>query len=305
MTQQPKNNLTRQDATSSKITRKEPELPPILIESWIVWEWAGVIQTNGIIFDTGALHDLLKQEIAAQNLPIDICYSDQACWIIEGLVGSKIDQDRRPRIVATLGGKSLHKNMKFIAGIDYFGTEWADIQMMMIVQPEKPEDPGPKPKRPKEINTKPLIPNEAILGMIILCVGIVLWGISTSNAGLIFFGIMAILAPIIIGLKSNETVREASRRNYQNEMDYELNLEEWEKKVETLKLQEAELRKNRLSRSFQWDDLRVLHQVMILSVIKIIQENLIKQGAKVETSVESTKNEEIIPESKKKIFDEF
>ncbi|MGA9377173.1 MAG: hypothetical protein WBV73_00105 [Phormidium sp.] len=302
MTQQPKNNPIVQDTTSSKITRKEPELPPTLIESWIVWEFAAVIQTTGIIFDTGALHDLLKQEMVAQKVPIDICYSDKAGWIIEGLVGSKIDLDLRPRVVATLGGKSLHKNMKFIAGIDYFGTKWADIQMMMIVQPEKMEYPD-QPERPFLINTKPLIPNEAlaILGAIGLCL-IVLTG---GNSGLILLGIIAIMAAGILWFQSNQKVFEAISKNEQNQRQYENKYAAWQREIKKIEQAQEELIRNRLSRSFQWDDLRVLHKVMTLSVIKIIQENLIKQGAKVETSVESTKNEEIIPESKKNMFDEF
>lgn len=304
MTQQPKNSPIRQDATNSNIARIEPSIPPHLTQSWVVWEAAAVIQTNGIKLDTGGLHDLLKKELESQKVPIDIFYTPNACWIIEGAKGErKIDKDRRARVVATLRN-SIYTNMQFVAGIDYFGnSDWATIQMMMIVQPEKPEAPEPKPTKQLLINAKPLIPNEAIIVLGIIGLGLIFF--TGGNQGLMVLGLIGCGSAFVIYIQSNQNVSEAMRKNEQNERNYVDRLDEWERKVEKIKLEEEELRRNRLSRSFQWDDLRVLHKVMTLSVARIIHEQLIDRGASVKESLQSTKNEEIIPESNKSILDKF
>ncbi|MFB2973555.1 hypothetical protein ACE1CD_31720 [Aerosakkonema sp. BLCC-F183] len=305
MTQQPKNNPIVQDTTSSNIARIEPSIPPHLTQSWVVWEGAAVIQTNGIKLDTGDLHDLLKKELESQKVPIDIFYTPHACWIIEGAMGEgKIDKERRARVAAILKN-SIYTNMQFIAGIDYLGTEWANVQMMMIVQPEKPQDAGPRPIRPKEINTKPLIPNEAILLMIIVGLVLIFWSMLGNNALLFLLGLLGSIGAVVLLIQSNKSLIDATTKNQQNLRQYEYDVAEWERRVAKIKLEEEELKRNRLSRSFQWDDLRVMLEVMKQTIEKIVKEQMLDKGASVKETIQSTKDEQIIPESKKNLFDEF
>ena len=77
------------------------------------------------------------------------------------------------------------------------------------------------------------------------------------------------------------------------------------RQIEKINLEEEELKRNRLSRSFQWDDLRVFHRIMNQLTNRIIWENMIQKGAVVKEFINETKNEEIIPKSKKNILDEF
>lgn len=285
----------------NETTRSQPSKEIFLTQSWVVWEFAAVIEINGIKFDTSSLYKLLKAELEKQQVPLDILYTTNTGWIVEGARGSiKIDE-KRARVAATLKN-SIYTNMQFIAGIDYFGnSNWADIQMMMIVQPEKPPELPPAPIRPQTANTQPLIPEAALI-----LLGLIAAGLFVSGNGLLqLLAVGGALGAFVIYFQSSSQVAEAKRK-------YELQLTRYQEEniernrlIEKIKLDEEELKKNRLSRSFQWDDLRVLHTIMSRSVGKIIHNNMLQKGGTVKEFVHQTKNEEIIPESKKNILNEF
>ena len=285
----------------NETTRSQPSKEIFLTQSWVVWEFAAVIEINGIKFDTSSLYKLLKAELEKQQVPLDILYTTNTGWIVEGARGSiKIDE-KRARVAATLKN-SIYTNMQFIAGIDYFGnSNWADIQMMMIVQPEKPPELPPAPIRPQTANTQPLIPEAALI-----LLGLIAAGLFVSGNGLLqLLAVGGALGAFVIYFQSSSQVAEAKRK-------YELQLTRYQEEniernrlIEKIKLDEEELKKNRLSRSFQWDELRVLHTIMSRSVGKIIHNNMLQKGGTVKEFVHQTKNEEIIPESKKNILNEF
>jgi len=289
------------DLSNKKTTVQSPT-PAFLTQSWVIWESVYIIKTNGIKFDTSSLYSLLKAELEAQQVPIDIVYT-KAGWIVEGATGNlKIDEDRRDRVAATPGGRSIYTNMQFIVGIDYFGdSNWADIQMMMIVQPEKPPERPPAPIRPEAANTQPLIPDAAliVLGLIALAL------FFSGNLALQILAILGASIAFVIYLKSNSHVAKAKRKNESQLARYQEDNIERNRKIEKIKLEEEELKRNRLSRSFQWDDLRVFYTIMNQLTNKIIGENMIQKGAIIKEFINETKNEEIIPKSKKNILDEF
>jgi len=275
--------------------------PAILTQSWVIWEFSAVIETKGFKFETVNLHDILKAELQAQQVPIDVFYTN-AGWIVEGAGDAlKIDKDVRARVTANLRN-SIYTNMQFIAGIDYFGdSNWADIQMMMIVQPEKPSELPAAPIRPQAANTQPLIPDAALVVLALIAAGLFFSG----NGGLQVLAIVGAIGAFVIYFQSNSQVASAKRKYDSQLAIYQEDNIERNRKIEKIKLEEEELKRNRLSRSFQWDDLRVLHTIMSRSVGKIIHDKLLQKGAIVKDFVHQTKNEEIIPESKKNIFDDF
>jgi hypothetical protein len=286
---------------SNQKTTVQPTTPTILTQSWVIWEFAAVIETNGIKFETSSLYNLLKAELEAQQVPINIVYT-KAGWIVEGARGNpKIDKDIRARIAGTLQN-SIYTNMQFIVGIDYFGdSHWADIQMMMIVQPEKPPEGPPAPIRPEAANTQPLIPDGALIVLGLIAAGLFFSG----NQGLQVLAILGAIGAFVIYLQSNSQVAEAKRKYESQLARYQEENIERNRQIEKIKLEEEELKRNRLSRSFQWDDLRLLHTIMSRTVAKIIHNKLLEKGATVKEFLHETKNEEIIQESKKNILDEF
>lgn len=317
MTQSPEYRPTIQSRAAGNLVKVAPKAPPTLIENWVVWEYTACLYTNGLKLDTGDLHDLLKAELEQQKIPVNIFFSTNASWVIEGARGTaKVDNDRRARVVATLMD-SPYTDIQFITGLDYFGDYWVNFQMMLIVQPEKLEDPPrpallPRPTRPQEPNLSPLIPNEALVVMALVAIALIFSG----NPGLQMLGGIGFLGGVGIWSKSTVDVRQA-KQNYDRQMatyrENEKNLdlqekraeEDWKRKLEKIALEREELQKNRLSRSFKWDDLIVFHEVMNVSVAKIIHTHLIKQGATVKETKELNKSEDIIPKSKKDIFDTF
>jgi hypothetical protein len=291
--------MTMNDFRSEK-TRLQSK-PAILTQSWVIWEFSAVIETKGFKFETVNLHDILKAELQAQQVPIDIFYTN-AGWIIEGAGDAlKIDKDVRARVTASLRN-SIYTNMQFIAGIDYFGdSNWADIQMMMIVQPEKPPELPPAPIRPEAANIQPVIPDGALVVLALIAAGLFVSG----NGGLQVLSIVGVIGAFVIYFKSNSDVGEKKRKYESQLARYQEENIERNRKYEKIKLEEEELKRNRLCRSFQWDDLRVLHTIMSRSVGKIIHNNMLQKGGTVKDFVHQTKNEEIIPESKKDILNEF
>ncbi|MGB5960501.1 MAG: hypothetical protein WBG73_07590 [Coleofasciculaceae cyanobacterium] len=246
------------------------------------------------------MHDLLKAELKAQDVPVDIFFANDARWVIEGARGrAKVDNDRRPRLVATLRN-SPYTDMQFIAGIDYFGSSsWADVQMMLIVQPEEIKL-LPKPTAPRESDTSPILPDGALWLLVLIAGGLMF----TGNGALQLLGCIGVGGVIYLTIKSNRDVTE-SKKDYALQLSlYQQRLDEWETEKEQLALEREELIKNRLSRSFKTDDLRVFHTVMTRSIARIISDKFLKQGAAIKESIENNDVQNAVSNTKN-IFDEF
>lgn len=284
-------------AASSAIARIKPDAPPTLIGEWVLWEFNTLINTNGIKFKTEDLHDYLKQEIEKQSTPIDLFLSSDAKWIIEGARGrAKLDKETRSRIVAKLKG-SIHKDIQFVAGIDYFGnSKWANIQMMVVVQPEKIEIPDP-PSMPREQDAKPILPNEAIIVLAVIA-GLLVF---SGNSGLLVLGVLGLLGALFIYVKSQSEVREAQNYNSLAASKYQRQLDQWRRDIDEIKLEQEDIRKHRLSRSFKTDDLRVFRSVMIETTAKIVTNEIFNKGATLEDVSENT-DEAVAPSVKDKLF---
>ncbi|MEA5580393.1 hypothetical protein VB620_03440 [Nodularia harveyana UHCC-0300] len=300
MTQQPTSGLVSQDSKPSQITKVAPKTPPVLIEKWVVWELKTCIYTNGNKLSTDDLHDILKSEIEKQKAPIEILFTKDASWLIQGARNKiKEDDDRRPRVVATLKN-SIYTDIQFIAGIDYFGgSDWADLQMMIIVQPE--EIPHvKKPTKPSPLNVNPLIPNEALAVLGTLAVLIFFFGGDAGKG----FGLLGGIGAIVMYIQSNANVKQAQDKYALQMNQYEADLSNYTYEKEKIALEQEERIKNRLSRSFKTDDLRVFHAVMVELVAQVVKLYFIDKGAKVKETVENNETEKNIA-AKKNIFDNF
>jgi hypothetical protein len=266
------------------ISKVPPKNPPHLIEDWVVWEYTACLFTDGLRFTTESLHDVIKAHAVNQKLPVNVFYASNAAWILDGSWGrAKVDDDRRPRISMNLRD-SRYGDMQFITGIDYFGDCWANVQMMMVIQPEELEKP-PKPVIPKS-----LLPNEALVVLVVVAAALIFSG----NSGLQILGLVGLVGGLIIWAISSQNVREAKDR-----------YAKWEQQVKELVREEEEIKRNRLSRSFKTDDLFVFHEVMTKITSAVIFHNLIERGAKVEESNERNFIKKVIPQNTKDLFDDF
>jgi hypothetical protein len=133
---------------------------------------------------------------------------------------------------------------------------------------------------------------------------------------LAFLGFMGILGTGIMWVLSRKESMQAASEYERKMNDYRIDETDWQyqkeqaekdwlRELDEIDLEREELKKNRLSRSFKWDDLRVFHEVMYESVARVIHKNLLQKGATVKETQELNKNEEIIPKSQKDIFDNF
>jgi hypothetical protein len=279
-----KYSLAEVPRTASQIVQTEPKSSITLIDPWVVWEYTACLFTGDIKFETKALHDAIKAHAEHQNLPINVYYDREAHWIIEGAWGrAKVDDDRRPRVTMNLRN-SRYSDMQFITGIDYFGECWANFQMMMVIQPESLERP------PKPVVPNPLLPTEALVVLVVVAIGLIL----TGNSGIKILGSVGLVGGLIMWAISSQNVRDAKQR-----------YESWKEEIAKIELEEIELKRNRLSRSFKSDDLFVFHEVASKIVSAVVFNALLKKGGRVEQSNENTRIESVIPSSKKDIFDDF
>jgi len=292
-----KDDIVKQSNRTTAIARDKPDTSPTLIGEWVLWEINTLIHTNGVEFSTEDLHDYLKEEIKKQSTPIDLFLSSDAKWIIEGARGrAKVDKETRSRTVAKLRG-SIHKDIQFIAGIDYFGnSKWANIQMMLLLQPETIDIP-PRPIAPKEPDIKPILANEAIFVMALLAGGLLF----TGNSSLQVLGILGVMGSLFIYMTSQSGVNKAKDEYAKQTRRYEFDLDKWETQKEEIKLEREELIKHRLSRSFKTDDLRVFRSVMIETTAKIVTNEVFNKGATLEDVSENT-DEAVAPSVKDKLF---
>lgn len=277
-------SLTEVPRARDQIKVIRPKSSITLIQSSVVWEYTACLFTGGIKFTTEDLHDAVKAHAENQNLPINVYHDPSAHWVIEGAWGrAKVDDDLRPRVTMNLR-ELRYSDMQFITGIDYFGECWANFQMMMVVQAESLERPA------KPIVPNPLLPTEALVVLALIAIGLLF----TGNIGIKVLGFIGLVGGLIIWAVSRNNVREAQQR-YEN----------WKEEIAKIELEEIELKRNRLSRSFKSDDLFIFHEVASKIVASVVFNSLINKGGKVEQSNENNFVEQTIPKSKKDIFDDF
>jgi hypothetical protein len=167
---------------------------------------------------------------------------------------------------------------------------------MLLLQPEKIEIPDP-PSIPREQDAKPILPNEAIIVLAVIA-GLLMF---SGNGGLIALGVLGLLGALFIYVKSQSEVTEAQKHNSYAESRYQKQLEQWRRDIEEIKLEQEDLRKHRLSRSFKTDDLRVFRSVMIETTAKIVTNEVFDKGATLEDVSENT-DETVAPSVKDKLF---
>ena len=277
-------SLTEIPRIRHQIEKIKPKSSLTLIEPWVVWEYTACLFTGDIKFTTENLHDAIKAHADNQNLPINVYHDPAAHWVIEGAWGkAKVDDDLRPRVTMNLRD-SPYSDMQFITGIDYFGECWANFQMMMVIQPESLERPA------KPIVPNPLLPTEALVVLAVVAIGLLF----TGNPGIQILGFVGLIGALVIWAISSQNVREAQQR-----------YDRWKEEIIKIELEEVELKKNRLSRSFKSDDLFVFHEVASKIVASVVFNSLIEKGGRVEQSNENNLIEQVIPKSKKDIFDDF
>jgi len=298
-----RSKLEKQNQTTS-IARIQPEIPPTLIEEWVIWEYDTLVHTNGIDFETEDLHDLLKCEIEQQGIPVDIFF-DEARWrALWAKFHHAIDDDARKRVVLKLKrDDSPYTDIQFVAGIDYFGdSDWANIQMMIVMQPEKIPLP-PRPTRPIKKNVQPLLPMEAIIAMAAVAFMLYLAGLSGRNEAVIFLGVLGAIATLGLAFYSYKDVYGAKSENALADEKYELACDRWREEKVQIELEEAELKRRKLFRSFKRDDLRVFHSVAIGLTTKIITAEIFDKGAEIGEVSEDQDESKTIPSMKDKLFD--
>jgi hypothetical protein len=276
-----KYSLTEVPRVRHQIEKIKPKSSLTLIEPWVVWEYTACLFTGDIKFTTEALHDAIKAHAENQNLPINVYHDPSAHWIIEGAWGkAKVDDDLRPRVTMNLR-ESRYSDMQFITGIDYFGECWANFQMMMVVQPETLERP------PKPIVPNPLLPTEALVVLAVVAIGLLF----TGNVGIQILGFVGLVGGLVIWAISSQNVRQAQQR-----------YDQWKEEVVKIELEEIELKRNRLSRSFKSDDLFVFHEVASKIIASVVVNAVLKNGGRVEQSNEKNEIEHTIPKSQKDIL---
>jgi hypothetical protein len=292
-----KYSLTEVPKVKGKIEKIKPKSSLTLIEPWVVWEYTACLFTGDIKFKTEDIHDLIKAHAENQNLPINVFYDSSAHWIIEGAWGrAKVDDDLRPRVTMNLRN-SRYSDMQFITGIDYFGECWANFQMMMVVQPELIEKPA-EPTIPNPSIPSPLLPTEALIVLGVIAIGLLF----TGNAGIQILGFVGLIGGLVIWAYSSKNVREAQQRASQVVREAQQRHDKWKEEITKIELEEMELKKNRLSRSFKSDDLFVFHEVVSKIVTAVVSNAVLKSGGRVEQSHENNFVEQIIPKSEKDIL---
>ena len=295
-------NLVPQRSQTRQIVKVSPQNQPQLTQEAVIWESEMFLDPKDCKFTSEDLHDCLKLLIDQDRLPVNLFFAEQAYWIVLGVKGKlTIDNDKRSRVVATLKN-SPYSDIQFIAGIDYFGqSEWANVQMMMVVQPTEIESAGPRPVQPQEPNIQPMIPN----GALVLLGLIAAFLLFSGNPGLLGLGLIGAIGTLFIYLRSNVTANEARQSYLRSQQRYQKEMSVWEEKKEQIRLEQEERYNNRLLRSFKWDDLRLFKKVITQAVLQIIHEKLIQKGAVVRDYLDVTNDEKIFAKNTENPFAQF
>jgi|GEM_PF-1081947 len=286
-----------QQPSSVYTERVAPKNQPQLIQQAVIWESEILLDPKGVKFTSEDLHDSLKLLISKNRLPVDLFFAEQAFWVVLGAKGKlKVDDDKRPRVVAT-PKNSPYNDIQLIAGIDYFGqSSWANVQMMVIVQPIETESVGPRPVQPQAPSIEPIIPNLALIPLGLIAAFLLVSG----NQGLAVLGLVGAIGALVILLLSNTNINRAKQEYSRKQLGYQQEMSEWEDKREQIRLEQEERENNRLLRSFKWDDLRMFKEVISRTVLQIVYENMIQKGAVLKDYVDRSSDKNIVGESSNK-----
>ena len=273
--------------------RIPPPYFPIISEDWVVWEYTICINTKGLKLSIEELYDSLATKVKHQDIPLDVFYVRDACWIIKKAQFIKIHTDFRSRIITQLED-SPYKNIHFIAGLDYLGTCWVNMHLMIINYPQHIKN-IPKPLRRDRylarVNTIAIKSAGIILVLIInLC--------QTSNLipASVLVSLLLTCCWIVIRINYDFKILPPHKMYSRAEIiKYEHELERINK-IESIYAEN-------LPRHFKWDDLRLFHEIMRRLVIDIIVNHLKQQESIFTEGKEFNLFKSIIPPSEKDLFD--
>jgi hypothetical protein len=273
--------------------RIPPDYFPIISEDWVLWEYTVCIDTKGIKLKVEDLYDSLIKEVNHQNIPLNVFHARDACWIVKKPDSIKIHNDFRSRAIVQLED-SLYKNIHFIAGLDYLGTCWVNLHLMIINYPQHLKK-IPKPLRRDRYLTK--VNSTAIkvagIGLVII---INLYQASNVILGSILLILLLIACWIVKNINDEFNILPACKMYSKAEIiKYERELEQIDK-ITSIQSEE-------LPRHFKWDDLRLFHEVTRRLVTDIISEQLEPQESIFTEAKEFNLFKNIIPSTKKDLFD--
>jgi hypothetical protein len=273
-----------------KSSRVPPVYFPVMIEDWVVWEYTIVINTKGLL-GIDRLHDLIKKEVKKQCVPLNIFYAEDVCWIVHDPQSApKIDTNFRCRAIAELWN-SPYENTHFVTGLDNFGGNWANLHMMIITRPERVKN-IPKPRRRDRFLD---ITNLIIVKIIVLIFTLEIYLYQAGAYILII--IIAITTLILYWQFKNIEGKSRSLSLYKRS-----EIEKYEKELKEID-REEKIDKKYLPRSFEWDDLRVFHEVMNRLVTQIINDTIEDSEVTLAEGKEFNPTKAIIPRSKKDLFE--
>jgi hypothetical protein len=191
---------------------------------------------------------------------------ETTCW------QGKIEQRRR-RIITSLAQGYGHQDIKVILGVDYLG-KWASIHMDIAVQPD------PFPVLPPPSKEPTAQPNWFAVGSLVIAVlGSFIYyrkittGYSTLNEQIWFllWIIMVVISIVWISVSLN---RQKSRIEQEKMNQKFISMQEVQR-------QREERARERLSRTFRTDDIRLFASAM-KSVFQFVVDDIVQSGAKIE-----------------------
>jgi hypothetical protein len=273
--------------------RITPNYFPMISEDWVLWEYTICINTNGVKLKIGELHDALTRVINAQNIPINIFYAQDVCWIVRKTGSIKIHTDFRSRAIVQLED-SPYKNIHFIAGLDYLGTYWVNLHLMIINYPQHLK------KIPKPLRRNRYLHKVNSIAIKIVGIGLViiidLYQASNIILGSILSFVLLVAWWILLKINYEFKILPACKMYARSEIiKYERELEQVDKITS--------IRSEDLPRHFKWDDLRLFHEVARRLVVDIIIERLEQNESILTEAKEFNLYANIIPPNKKDLFD--
>jgi hypothetical protein len=273
--------------------RIPPDYFPVISEDWVLWEYTICIDTKGVKLKIEELHDALAKEVNHQNIPLNVFYARDACWIVKQLDSIKIHNDFRSRVIVQLED-SPYRNIHFIAGLDYLGTCWVNLHLMIINYPQHLKK-IPKPLRRDRYLTKvnSISIKAAGIGLVII---INLYQAGNTILGSILLILLLIACCIVININHEFNILPPYKMYSKAEIiKYERMIEQSDK-ITSIQSEE-------LPRNFKWDDLRLFHEVTRRLVTDIIFERLEPQEPIFTEAKEFNLFKNIIPSTKKDLFD--
>jgi hypothetical protein len=273
--------------------RIPPNYFPIVSEDWVLWEYTICIDTKGKKLRIENLHDALDRAVKYQNIPLNVYYASDACWIVKKTAAIEIHPDFRPRAIVQLED-SPYENIHFIAGLDYFGRCWANLHLMIINYPQQIKR-IPKPLRKDRYLTKvnSIAVKAASIGLVIV---VNLFQVNNFILGSFLLIILLVFGWAVKNINYEFEILPANKMYSRAEIvKYEREL----KRVNEI----TSIRSEELPRHFKWDDLRIFHEVTRRMVVDIIIDRLEQHESILTEGKEFNLFKNIVPPTKKDLFD--